>query len=402
MGEESKLFIRLINIAMGNYDEQCQCFEACEILNNNKDIWKMLYKLFGRHNLMSLLCENLNINDLQIPIEFRNDLMVKLALSVMQNAEQKEEAIQLMNIFEEKKIPVIMLKGWVMKELYPKPELRSMADLDIFMNIRDEYKVHDIMLARGYKCINFGYKKDNVYHRPEFLTIEMHKNLFKYEDDWNTFFENIWNRAIKLDNYNYVYQMDKELYYVYMLAHMAKHLMDDGGIGVRAFLDLWVYRKHYMDTLDYELIENDLCQLGLIKFETYAIKLSEIWFEQKEYTEPIYEEMADYIIQCGAYGNKEFFVMNNAAMAKATSRSKYLFRRAFPSRKEMELRFPKIKESPSLILYYWFLRLYKYGLKRKNEVEKEINSTRDIDYEKMAHIKKMYEEIGLSRKDDNV
>ena len=398
MKEESRVFIQLINIAMHGYDRNINVPEIDDVafkLNTDDNMLRIQYFLAKKHKTVTLLQEVLKRKEFNVSKDMSDSLMRQFAASLIQDSEQRAEAERLMKIFEHKEIPVIMLKGWVMKRLYPRTDLRCMADLDIFMNKEDEYKVHEIMLSNGYTCINFDHKKDNVYQKPRFLTIEMHKNLFKYEDNWNTFFKDIWTRSEKLSDYNYVYQMDKELYYVYMLAHMAKHLKDDGGIGVRAFLDLWVYRQHFGDELNEELIKSDLSKLGLDKFQESAEELAAIWFGQKECTDPLYEQMSEYIIECGAYGNTEFFVMNNVAMDENTGRYRYLLRRAFPNKREMELRFPKIKEKPFLILYFWFYRLWKYGLRRKKEVTAEITSTKDVDFEKMMRIKEMYGKIGL-------
>lgn len=400
MREEAKLLINLISKVMKSETTLCGNDDRNDVfvqIDQKSDVWNALCVLADRHNLNSILVESMNNEHVHLSKKVSNMLMRKVALSIMQDAAQTEEAEELMNTFENEKIPVIMLKGWVMKKLYPKSYLRSMADIDIYMDNENQYRVHDIMLSRGYKCVSFSHKKDNVYQKPRFLTIEMHKNLFQYEDDWNDFFKEIWNRVEKISNYNYIYQMDKELYYVYMIAHTAKHLIDDGGIGIRAFLDIWVYRKHYENELNYGKIRSDLRRLGLERFENCAVNLSKIWFEQESNADPMYEQMGDYIFQCGAYGNKEFFVINNSAMGENTSRFNYLFRRAFPSKKEMAVRFPIIKDKPYLVVYFWIYRLYKHGWGRQKEVKAEINSTKNVDMVKRHKIKELYQQIGLER-----
>lgn len=167
---------------------------------------------------------------------------------VLKDANQISGVEELIKEFDKQNLSVVMLKGWVMKDLYPRTDYRFSADTDIFIHSDDEKKIHDIIMKRGFSNNGIGDKKDTVYFK-QFNTLEIHKNLFMYEESWNDAFNDldspmcIWKRLKKLDGYSNIYVMDVDLYYVYHLAHMVKHLINGGGgIGVKAILDLWVYR----------------------------------------------------------------------------------------------------------------------------------------------------------------
>lgn len=324
---------------------------------------------------------------------------------VLRDANQISETEELMTEFEQAHIPAIMLKGWVMKELYPRTDLRSRADTDIFIRATDEKQIHQMILKHGFKAISYGGKKDNVYSKEPFVTLEMHKNLFEYEDDWNEVINNkygrqyIWKRIENLDGYHYISKMDKELYYVYMVAHMAKHLKDDGGIGVRAFLDLWIYRKAFSGKLDMEHINEDFAAFGLTTFAERAYTLACSWFagEKIVYPDDSYAKFGEYIMTCGAYGNSDNFVANNEVMRgeKKPGTVGYVFRRAFPTKTSMETRYPALKKHPAALPYYWAKRLWYSGVHRRAEVKGEIESAKNIDYDKVSEIHEMYKEWGL-------
>ena len=325
--------------------------------------------------------------------------------NAIQDANQISEVEELIAEFDEKQIPAIMLKGWIMKDLYPRTDLRSRADTDIFIRTTDEERVHKIILSHGYKTVTYGGKKDNVYSKEPFVTLEMHKNLFMYEDDWNEVVNDaerrqyIWSRTEKLEGYQYVRKMDKELYYVYMVAHMAKHLKDDGGIGVRAFMDLWIYLKAYADCLDTGRMNEDFAALGLTTFAEKAYTLACSWFDGDEiaYPDESYAKFAEYIMTCGAYGNSDNFVMNNEAMreAKKPGSAGYIIKRAFPPKNSMEKRYPVLKKHPILLPICWARRLWYSATKRRAEVKGEIASAKHVDYNKLHSIHKMYQEWGL-------
>ena len=236
--------------------------------------WTEMIRLSEFHRVINLILEAAVMmpEEQQPTREVLARLKENSIATVMQDANQISEVNSLISEFEAKKISAIMLKGWIMKELYPRTDLRSRADTDIFIRTADEEKIHKIILSHGFKTVSYGGKKDNVYSKEPFQTLEMHKNLFMYEDNWNEVINNkpgrqyIWNRTEKLDGREYVSQMDREFFYVYMVAHMAKHLKDDGGIGVRAFLDLWIYRNAYKDSLDMEITRDDFESLDLTTF----------------------------------------------------------------------------------------------------------------------------------------
>ena len=194
--------------------------------------WREILRLSSFHRVDNLIFEAISM----LPDEEKPSGKVLAELEqdsitqVIQDTNQISETEELMTEFEQHHIHAIMLKGWIMKELYPRTALRHRADTDIFVHASDEKTIHQIILNHEFRTVAYGGKKDNVYSKEPFVTLEMHKNLFEYEDDWNEVINNkyghqyIWKRIEKLGNYHYVHKMDKELYYVYMVAHMAKHL----------------------------------------------------------------------------------------------------------------------------------------------------------------------------------
>ena len=369
--------------------------------------WREILRLSSFHRVDNLIYEAISMlsEDTKPSAQALSSLEQDSITQVIQDANQISEVEELMGKLEKNQIPAIMLKGWILKDLYPRTDLRSRADTDIFIRSSDEEKIHHIIRKQGFKTITYGGKKDNVYSKEPFVTLEMHKNLFQYEDDWNEVINNkygqqyIWKRIEKLDGYRYVSRMDKEFHYVYMVAHMAKHLKDDGGIGVRAFLDLWIYRKVYADQLDTRRMNEDFAALGLTTFAERAYTLACSWFDGDEilYPDDSYEKFAEYIMDCGAYGNSDNFVMNNEAMRgdKKPGSKGYIIKRAFPPKESMEKRYPALKKHPVRLPYYWAKRLWYSGVHRRKEVKGEIESAKHIDYDKVNTIHEMYQEWGL-------
>lgn len=368
-------------------------FDKCENYDN-------LVKLAGYHQVQNLIAEVISESD-EVPDSVLKYLSEMQALLVIKDANQESEATQLMKLFEQNKIPVVMLKGWLMKKLYPRTDMRTMADTDIFIRQSDERKIHDIIKSQGYSVVSFGGKKDNVYRKEPFIILEMHKNLFMFEDSWNVFFNSeestmcIWNRVKKISGYEYIYRMDDELFFVYMIAHIAKHLLDDGGIGLRAILDVWLFMNKTQN-LNFDVAFRDLEKLGLTDFAHNIIKLTEYWFEHKECDNTI-QEFGDYILKCGVYGNSKFLVATKEGIMTSDNPSqfKYVLRRAFPTVGEMKVRFPQLNKRIWLLPFLYIKRLWYSIRHRTDSVKNEIKNAGEVDYAQVKRIHSLYENIGL-------
>lgn len=336
-----------------------------------------------------------------IPEKSAKVLSDEQTLLLIKDANQEAEINSLIKLFESERIPVVMLKGWYLKKFYPRTDLRAMADTDIFIRQCDENRVHEIIKRLGYSVVTFGGKKDNVYNKEPFVILEMHKNLFMFEDDWNRYFNDkdspmyIWNRVVRIEDYEYVYRMDNELFFTYMIAHIAKHLTDDGGIGMKAMLDVWLFIKK--SEIDFDVAFRDLDKMGLKDFANNVILLTQYWFEQKSDIEQKIMDFSDHIFSCGVYGNSKVMVATKEGIftEENSRRTKYLFKRAFPDFESMKTRFPQLNEKRWLLPFLYIKRLWYSLIHRSGEVKSEINSAKNVDYKQVEKIQRLYKDIGL-------
>lgn len=168
-------------------------------------------------------------------------------------------------------IPFFMLKGWIIKESWPVPMLRTMGDIDILIHTEDRERSDSIINQLGYDR-----KVDNhavwTYYQKDIL-IELHDHMF-YEHltndvDYQGYFDQAWNCL------NSSHKVDFQ--FLYFIAHMAKHTVNNG-IGFRAFLDLVFYCRSNSDLLDWEWINNELGKLKLHRFTATCFSFCRKWF----------------------------------------------------------------------------------------------------------------------------
>ena len=125
-------------------------------------------------------------------------LMKNLFLLVYQNIVISERQMRSMkeicSAFDEQGIDYLPLKGAVLKNIYPKPEMRSMGDADILIRMEQYSAIKTIMQKLEYKEITesdheFIWNKLNVY-------IELHKRLIpSYNKDYYAYFGDGWELA---------------------------------------------------------------------------------------------------------------------------------------------------------------------------------------------------------------
>lgn len=356
----------------------------------------------SRYHMVQNIVADILLNSKDIPEKSAKKLGDEQTLLLIKDANQEAEINSLIRLFESEKISVVMLKGWYLKKFYPRTDLRAMADTDIFIKETDEQKIHELLKKRDYSVVAFGGKKDNVYKKEPFIILEMHKNLFMFEDSWNTNFNDekssmyIWNRVVNVEGSEFVYRMDDELFFTYMIAHIAKHLLDDGGIGFKSILDVWLFLKK-KEKLDFQVIYRDLDKLELKQFADNVILLSQCWFDKNDDVPRIVKELGDFILSCGVYGNSRVMVATKEGIlaSENSGRFKYLFRRAFPTFESMKVRYPELKNKKWLLPYLYVKRLWYSLIHRSGEVKSEINSAKNVDYKQVEKIQRLYKDIGL-------
>ena len=203
-------------------------------------------------------------------------------------------------------IPFLPLKGICLKELYPKAWMREMSDIDILTPDADPHQVKSIMESLGYTAYLFGRTNHDVYKKPPFFNIEMHNDLFndRHYPQFNRYF-----RGIEyLPDDGCRQKMRLSDCYAYLIAHLYVHY-ESSGVGLRALLDICLFRrKHRRETADPTAFQA-LEALGLTEFERSVSRLSDKLLEPETITRDE-KEMLDYYIFSATFGNRRQFLYN--------------------------------------------------------------------------------------------
>ena len=259
---------------------------------------------------------------------------------------QNELINRVSEAFKKNKISHLLLKGAVIREMYPRLGMRFMTDADILIKEEEYSKIIPLMTELGFVE---KYESDHEYvWRNGGFSIELHKRLVpSYNKDYNEYFGDSWKLATIKDEKTCEYKMSIEDNFVYSFVHYAMHYRN-GGIGVKHVIDFYVIMQKNPE-LDFRYIEKELEKLQLLKFWQNTKKLLDVWFCGAEATE-LTDFMTAKIFDSGAFGTAENHVFSEAVRTSNVGKG------------------IKIKRLVSLIVPPYFAMCQKYRFLRKMPV----------------------------------
>lgn len=296
---------------------------------------------------------------------------------------QMLEVQRLRQAFAQNGIDYMLLKGAVLKELYPKPEMRVMSDTDVLIRLEQYEKIRGIMQKLGY---TEGVVSDHELHwsKPA-IHLELHKRLIpSYDRRYSEFFGEGWSRAKPMEADVHSYHMSGEDTFLFLFAHFAKHYRD-GGIGIKHLTDLWLYRRS-QPALDESYIRRALNKLRLDVFYENIMEVCTVWFEAAPPTEKT--DFITKVIFCsGAFGTEELQhiswalrISENGDSGKKALR-RWKREKVFLPYKRMCMKYPFLKKAPVLLPAMWVVRWGDALIFRRSEVRRQSRDAKQMTAE---------------------
>ena len=327
---------------------------------------KALYEFSKSHSVDNIVCialEKLNM----MPEQYRQAYTRGYKVSLVREATQEIETQELCGELERLGIKHMLLKGSVMKHLYPTPDLRSMCDVDILYDRAFKDSLGTIMEEHGYELKEMsGTDGVNIsYIKKPFMNIEFHGVLMDKDIPlYNAYFGENFEHTVPDEECRVKYP--DEDFFVFMLAHLAKHYFN-GGTGLRSLADIWLYLRSKPE-LDMAAIRSKLREIELDEFTDIIIGVNGVLFDGNEPTAQ-QSEIIDYIFHSGTYGTVSHRSVDNM---EGKSKSRFLFARLFPNIDFMAINYPAVRKCAALLPLFWVVRLLKVLLK-KDYVQSDVS-----------------------------
>ena len=352
----------------------------------------------------SVLMKNTNLVDSKYHEYIRKQCLKEIYV----NSQRIELAKSLISKLDEQGIDHLIFKGFIIREYYSIPELRTFGDIDIVVHEKDRKKCDELMTVLGYETRYnwepvYTYFKDAEYY-------EIHTDIMEVDvsdkADYKEYYSHIWKhtRLSSSGENKHSYEFVPEFHFLYMLTHIAKHISSSGA-GIRMYLDIAFFIKHFGESIDWDWILGELTKLRLQDFANIALTAVKQWFGVKSpfplrnISEAIMNDFLDFVIEGGVYGkygrdkNVVFLKQQNRNEEKI-SKFKTLMSHIFPAGSSLENHYSYLKKHRWLLPVAWVHRVFG----NVGSWKRYIGHTRGIimaDTEEALRLKQLYKEIGL-------
>ena len=317
-------------------------------------------------------------------------------------------ANELIAEFEKRGIKLCVMKGFIVREFYPVPELRTFGDIDFLIEKGNEADVISVMNELGYNREAgeehvMSFKKDLEYY-------EFHTSLAEddaFDENVQKLIDGAWDYVKPYGGYKNIYEFEDEYHLFYLIFHIAKHFRVSGA-GVRMFCDIAGFVKE-KTFLDYERLSGYLKSCDMLLFAKNVFAICEKWFGVKNpidavysVSDELYNEIAEYVLNGGTFGfcgssleaseiRREMDKNDSGNAEKRT-----LFRFFFPTYEKMKKRYPFIEGKKFLLPIAYIMRFFG-NIFRPRRAKKAVSRLQGITKGGDEAIRQhdMYKECGL-------
>ncbi len=285
-----------------------------------------------------------------------------LMLSVFQYHQQDVELKRVCRLFEENQIYHIPLKGSVLRDMYREPWLRTSCDIDILIKPENLKEATTLLKNSGY-VLDTHDSHDVSFFSEGGVRVELHYHLI--EEDCHIghadrILSKIWEHILPVEGYTYRCGLEKEMFYFYHIAHMAKHFKI-GGCGIRPFLDVWVMYANW--SFDEQALKSLLEEGKMTVFAKTVQELTAVWLDEKEPTE-ITRLMEEYLFRGGIYGSLNNYIAME--QVQKGSRRKSALAKVFLPYSEIKFYYPILQKNKWLLPFFEVYRWCGLIFKKEN------------------------------------
>ncbi len=371
--------------------------------------WAPLMELAHINNTKGILCHVYMNHPALIPDRIRPTLRRQCLQEVALYAARGNQMLRLAEAFDRAGIDHLLFKGFVLRNYYPVPELRTYGDVDFVIRREDRTRSNELMKGLGYEPKDtwepaYSYRKGAEYY-------EVHTDVMEVDvsdkADYTAYFSRIWEhtRPSETVQLPHALEFTPEFHLLYLLTHIAKHISVSGA-GIRMYLDIAFFLRHFDGALDWALVAGELEKLAFSDFANMVFSAVEHWFgvESPLPLRPVPEQvMADFLeftLSGGVYGyvgrdkGTVFLKQQDRSREEKVSRTRTLLHHAFPPVRSLENRYTYLQKRPWLLPAAWVHRLAG----SRKEWGRFAGHTREIltaDMDEVKKLKRLYRELGL-------
>lgn len=346
----------------------------------------VISKIASKQKILPIITEGLK--NLGRP-ELLNELLLKgEAKAVYDYTQRKVSLEELSNAFDKSSIVYIPLKGSSIRDYYPEPWMRTSSDIDVLIHEDDIDKAIEVLESNT----DFRYlrhDRHDVHFVNKYVHLELH---FSFEYSVNKIDQALsdpWKYVITAsDSYRCLFTPEYNAFYI--TTHAAKHFIQDGGVGIRPILDLYVLKTRTV--FDEKMVKNLCNEAGVLGFYNQCCKLIDVWFNGSPKDE-ITKSFENVVINGGVFGTQHLKIVKNK---RNDAGRNYIGRRVFKTSDEIKNYFPKSRKYPLLVPYYQIIRWTRLvRIKKTHKYISEFKHANSIDQSEVEKYDELLKSMGL-------
>lgn len=243
----------------------------------SKDDASTLFKAAWIHSVLPLVADELWRSGMSLPFY---EVYARRIVTVQ--AAKTAEFLLLHTYLQGKGLFPAVVKGIILRELYPNPELRPSADEDLLIRQEEFPLYHRALLEYGLLPVDPDIDINSTYEisyedKDRNLYIEIHRQLFppdsKAYGNLNGLFAGVEDRSICVMAYGKeIKTLVPSDHLLYLICHAYKHFLHSG-VGIRQVADIALFSNHYKEDINWGNIY-DSCQS--VHIEVFAAALFQI------------------------------------------------------------------------------------------------------------------------------
>lgn len=361
-----------------------------DILIQYKDIdWKYISSLAMEQGMGGILFKAVE-NNKNIDDKTYQKLLFYYEKSLFMCAARNEALARISLAFEKEEIDFLVLKGAIIQEYYPSPELRVMSDVDIYIKTEDRKKAKNVLSSLDIPFLKSNSYQD-IYKTKNGIIIEVHHALWGYNLEKTKLYTDIWNSSNVVQEKKHTYILSTSDLYIFIIAHLFKHFKESG-IGIRTLFDIWFIFKKSISDIDFDYVKSQLSYFDAVEFEKKIRTLVKAVFLKEEKDDSLLL-ILDYMLKSKTHGSESISAAN---ATKGKNRLNHIISRLFPPLSQMKRRYNILEKLYFLLPFFWVWRIITLPF-MEGKLKSNIDKISKIDTETQNYVKNVFIAAGISK-----
>lgn len=267
MNNTEKQFLELLSKSIRN-DNNVEFYDDVN--------WSNLINLAGEHKVEGIIYPLVSekVANLNIDKNILEELKTFSFYTAISEARKISYLEKIIKNLQENNVKFIALNELILRSLYPQPEQRSMANIDLLIKKQDLGKVTDILKSIEYEVEDEDNNSIKFTHRL-YPIIVIHWTLLNGKE----LGDSIWNNVIK---YNILDNDIITLGCEDFLLYLCNSILDDiskKGLILRQIADIVLFTEANREYIDWNKFKGQASRLGIEKFILIIFSLCNILFK---------------------------------------------------------------------------------------------------------------------------